>query len=53
VFAGLYLDRVERLDIDSAKADILPFIRNPDVLDIWSKPYFVELLGKIAYSGVV
>lgn len=53
VFAGLYLDRVERLDITSAKADILPFIRNPDVLDIWSKSYFVELLGKIAYSEVV
>jgi predicted nucleotidyltransferase component of viral defense system len=48
-FAKLYLERVEKLDISSAKSDMLPFIRDPEVLEFWSKPYFIELLSKITY----
>lgn len=49
-FAKLYQERVEKLDVALAKADVLPFIRHPEVLDVWSKPYFLSLLSKIEYS---
>jgi predicted nucleotidyltransferase component of viral defense system len=49
IFSKLYTDRVEQLDIASAKSDVMPFIRNPDVLEVWSKPYFLELLSKIHF----
>ena len=48
-FAKIYLERIEKLDVVSAKSDILPFIRNPEVLEMWSKPYFTNLLAKIIF----
>ena len=29
------------------KADVLPFVRNPKELDIWSNDYFVQLAGMV------
>ncbi len=49
IFAKLYMERIEKLDVPSAKSDVLPFIKNPEILDFWSKPYFVELLSKITF----
>jgi predicted nucleotidyltransferase component of viral defense system len=49
VFAKLYRDRIENLDVPSAKSDVLPFIRNPEILDFWSKPYFIDLFSKILF----
>lgn len=34
-------------DIRQAKADVLPFIRNPKELEIWSAEYFAELVGRV------
>lgn len=50
VFSKLYMERLEKLDIDQAKADAVSFLRHPEVLDIWSKAYFTDLLPKIIYS---
>lgn len=48
-FAKLYIQRVEKLDIPSAKSDVIHFIRNPEVLEMWSKSYFLNLLSKITF----
>lgn len=48
-FAKLYTQRVEKLDIPSAKSDVIHFIRNPEVLEMWSKSYFLDLLSKINF----
>ncbi len=50
VFSKLYLERVEKLDISQAKADAEHFLPNPEVLEIWSKAYFANLLSKISFS---
>ena len=50
VFSKLYMERLEKLDIGQAKADAVSFLRHPEVLDIWSKAYFTDLLPKIVYS---
>lgn len=34
-------------DIRQAKADVLPFIRNPKELELWSAEYFAELVGRV------
>ena len=49
VFAQIYRAKVEALDVAIAKLDVVPFILRPDVLDVWSKPYFLGLLSKITY----
>jgi predicted nucleotidyltransferase component of viral defense system len=48
-FSELYLARIEKLDILAAKADVIHFIPEPQVLEIWSKEYFISLLSKITF----
>ena len=36
-------DRLVSADISRVKADILPFLNNPEELDIWSNDYFLQL----------
>ena len=39
--------RIEDVDLNMAKSDIIRFIRNPETLEIWSKKYFHDLVDKI------
>lgn len=41
--------RFSTADINQAKADVLPFVRNPKELDIWSNDYFLQLASKIIF----
>lgn len=36
-------ERLSTADIKQVKEDVLPFVRNPEELDIWSGDYFVQL----------
>lgn len=42
----LFLDRIDTLDIDSARSDVERFITTPDEIEIWSKDYFRKLVEK-------
>lgn len=41
--------RLSTADINQVKADVLPFVRNPMELDIWSNDYFLQLASKIIF----
>ena len=41
--------RLSTADINQVKADVLPFVRNPKELDIWSNDYFLQLASKIIF----
>ena len=43
VFMAKLKDRLASADINQVKNDALPFVRNPNELDIWSNDYFVQL----------
>lgn len=43
-------DRLSTADINQVKADILPFVRNPKELDIWSNDYFIQLANMIKFE---
>ncbi|MDD3603445.1 MAG: nucleotidyl transferase AbiEii/AbiGii toxin family protein [Sulfurovum sp.] len=43
----LMRERIDHLDIDQAKQDIRPFIKNASELDIWSKDLFLEIITRI------
>jgi len=43
------LQRVERLDIESAKSDARRFIADAPVLDIWSQDYFMALVQRVKF----
>ena len=42
-FKNKLIERLSTADIKQVKEDVLPFVRNPKELDIWSNDYFVQL----------
>ena len=43
-------ERLAAADINQVKADVLPFVRNPKELDIWSNEYFLQLAKMIRFE---
>lgn len=50
ILQNILKDKIEKLSIDLAKQDILPFIKDKRKLDAWSKELFLSLIPKISYS---
>ena len=40
-------ERLRTTDIKQVKEDVIPFVRNPKELDIWSNDYFVQLADMV------
>lgn len=49
-FLQLLHDKINQTDISQVKQDVYPFIKNTEALNIWSKEYFQELLGRIEFK---
>lgn len=49
-FMDLLRQRLARTNINMVKADVLPFIRQPEELDIWSNEYFLQLANMINFD---
>ena len=43
-------ERLATADINQVKADVLPFVRNPKELDLWSNEYFLQLTKMIRFE---
>ena len=43
-------ERLSTADISQVKDDVLPFLRNPIELDIWSNDYFVQLANMVTFQ---
>ena len=50
LFKEKLIERFSTTDIKQVKEDVLPFVRNPKELDIWSNDYFVQLVGMMRYD---
>lgn len=48
-FLQLLHQKIDEVSMEKVKVDVLPFIPNPDVLNIWSKAYFHDLVSKIRF----
>lgn len=49
VFTKLLKERLSSTDINMVKRDVLPFIQNPQELDIWSNEYFFQLADRVKF----
>lgn len=49
-FMDLLKERLATTDINSVKADVLPFIIDPHDLDIWSNDYFLQVAEMIKFA---
>jgi hypothetical protein len=43
----LIRQRIDQLDIEAAKKDIRPFIKESSQLDLWSKDFFLEVIQRL------
>jgi hypothetical protein len=39
--------RIDQLDIEAAKKDIRPFIKDVAELDLWSKDFFLQVIQRL------
>lgn len=46
-FINLLLNAIGNLDIEQAKEEVLPFVREPRVIDIWSQEFFIEIIKRV------
>ena len=46
-FFALAMDAVENLDVDQARKEVEPFVKNPDALKVWSKEFFRDVASRI------
>ena len=46
-FARVLSHAIMDLDVKQAKNDVLPFIKNQNEVDVWSKEFFSALLSEI------
>ena len=49
-FMAQLKDRLASTNINQVKKDVLPFVRNPKELDIWSNDYFVQLADMMKFE---
>lgn len=52
LLAELFEAKIESLDINSARADVVRFLRDPAQTDIWSQGYFLDLGRRIIDASV-
>ncbi len=38
---------IEKLNVDQARKEVEPFVKNPEALQVWSKEFFHDVAGRI------
>lgn len=46
-FRAILAEVIANVDIEQAKQEVLPFVRQPETLDVWSKEFFQDIVGRI------
>lgn len=44
---GLMARRIDRVDIDQIRGEVEPFVKDPAVLAVWSKEFFLDVASRI------
>jgi len=48
-FKDLIANTVNHLDVDQARKEVEPFVRNPENLSIWSREFFLDVASRIKF----
>lgn len=49
-FVAQLKDKLASANMNQVKSDVLPFVKNPKELDIWSNDYFVQLVDMMRFE---
>ncbi len=45
----LLVEKIDSVDFTSAKKEVMPFLKDPDSVEIWSKYFFKEIISKMRF----
>ncbi len=48
-FLHILKHKIDNLNLNAARKDVIPFLKNPGEIDIWSKDFFLSALEKIEF----
>ena len=43
----ILIDRFEKIDFEEAKNDVMPFIKDKSILNLWCKEFFVSITDNL------
>jgi len=46
-FFSLMAEAINKLDVNQARKEVEPFVKNPDALEVWSGEFFRDVVGRI------
>jgi hypothetical protein len=46
-FIDLVRSAIKKLDVEQARKEVKPFVKNQDALEVWSREFFVDVVGRI------
>ena len=49
-FLDLTAGAIEKLDVDQARREVEPFVRDPKALAVWSKEFFLDVVNRITFA---
>lgn len=47
MFFALTTKAIDELDVNQARKEVEPFVKNPDSLEVWSEAFFKDVVGRI------
>lgn len=50
-FRNLLFDTIARLDVNQARSDVAPFVKDQQLLDLWSHDFFRDVASRIQFEG--
>lgn len=48
-FLDLTAEAIAKLDVDQARTEVEPFVKNPEDLTVWSKEFFLDVVRRITF----
>ncbi len=48
-FLDLAAKTIEKLDVDQARKEVEPFVRDPEALAVWSKEFFLDVVKRVVF----
>ena len=51
VFTDLLFEAIDRLDVNQARKDVAPFVKNQQMLALWSHDFFQDVASRIKTEG--
>lgn len=51
-YRELLMGAIDGLDIDQARNEVVPFVRNPEAIEVWSRDFFRDVASRVVPMGV-